>query len=433
MAVTFTGASYLSTTSMPAGLNQNSAAFTVSVWIYVTAYGGSVITNQSPLGGSAVVTGDMDGSNQFPDYIGPSLWSFTEQRQYFEISVGSLAQERYVAGPDPMALNTWHHVAMTFDGANIVGYVNGTSYATNVGAVPSTAIAWKRLLIGGFDGHAQDVVLFNRTLSSDEILRLYTCRLPRGDRSGIVGHWPLFSDSPTLDWSGNGRTLSSTGSVAATDIGPPVTWAGEGAKIFVHITSAPVSTTYIRQSAGQLIEVRTVNVSTGSSDADKVPSLNASGYLDASIVNSTVTSAGAGSSGKLVALGGSGLIDATCLPAGTPDTQTITASEALAASDLVNIDTATGQARKANASNGRAAHGFVLSAVSASASATVYLSGRLTGLAGLTTGGSYFLSGTTAGAATATAPTTTGQLWQPVGTAVSATEIAFIQEPAVTL
>ena len=164
---------------------------------------------------------------------------------------------------------------------------------------------------------------------------------------------------------------------------------------------------YIRQNAGQLAEVE-----------------------------GTVTSAGAGDSGKIVALDSSGKLDNSMMPSGIgADTEVMASSENLAAGDLVNIwnDSGTRKARKADASNGRRAHGFVISSVTSPANATVYLSGDITGLTSLTPGTAYYLSGTTAGASTSTSPSTAGQISQEIGIAVSTTAIAFQPQQPITL
>lgn len=164
---------------------------------------------------------------------------------------------------------------------------------------------------------------------------------------------------------------------------------------------------YIRQNAGQLAEVE-----------------------------GTVTSAGAGDAGKIVALDSSGRIDSSMMPSGIgADTEVMATSENLSSGDLVNIwnDSGTRKARKADASNGRRAHGFVLAGTTSPNNATVYLSGDITGLTSLTPGAAYYLSGSTAGAATATSPSTAGQLSQEIGIAVSATAIAFQPQQPITL
>lgn len=147
------------------------------------------------------------------------------------------------------------------------------------------------------------------------------------------------------------------------------------------------------------------------------------------------TSAGAGDAGKPVALDSGGRLDSSMMPVGIgAETKTIEASENLAAGDLVNIYDNTGVfCRKADASNGRRAGGFVLASVTSGQSATVYCEGAITGLTSLTPGAPYYLSGGTAGAATATAPTTSGHIVQEIGIAVSTTEISFEPQRPVTL
>lgn len=213
------------------------------------------------------------------------------------------------------------------------------------------------------------------------------------------------------------------------------------------------TTKVLKNNAGTLTEETTLTTSAGAADANKIPALNASGVLDSTIINSKSTSAGAGDAGKIPALNASGILDdtivnatvtssaskivkldasgkldVTVMPTGIgADTASIVASEALAAGDLVNIwsNAGTANVRKADASTaGKEAHGFVLAAVSASASATVYFEGTNTQCTGLTPG-VQFLSGATAGKTVATAPTGTGKVVQRVGFAVSATALNF--------
>lgn len=194
------------------------------------------------------------------------------------------------------------------------------------------------------------------------------------------------------------------------------------------------TTKFIKNASGALTEQAALTTSAGAGDAQALVALNASGILDASIVNSKTSSAGAGDSGVVVALDGSGRIDSTMMPVGIgADTQSITASEALAAGDMVNIWNSTGaKARKADATvAGKEAHGFVLASVSNGAQATVYFEGTDTAVTGLTPG-RLFLS-TTAGLATSTAPSGTGNIVQRVGFAVSATAMNFQSQTPITL
>jgi len=153
-------------------------------------------------------------------------------------------------------------------------------------------------------------------------------------------------------------------------------------------------------------------------------------------VEATATSAGAGDAGKIPALDGAGRLDSTMMPVGLgADTASIEASENLAAGDFVNLHDSSGaKVRKADASDAaKLAHGFVLAAVTSGQNATVYFEGRNTEVSGLTPGARQYLSAATAGAITATPPSTATNIVQYVGVAVSATSVDFEPGEPVTL
>lgn len=222
-----------------------------------------------------------------------------------------------------------------------------------------------------------------------------------------------------------------------------------------------ISQKFVTNNAGQLTEVASIKTSAGAADADKVVATNANGVIDPTLVNAKNTSSGASDAGKIAQLNASGVLDDTILnasvtssankiakldaagkldltvmPTGVgPDTAIITASEALAAGDLVNIwnNGGTANVRKADAStSGKEAHGFVLSAFASAASATVYFEGSNTQCTGLTPGRQY-LSDSTPGKSALAAPTGTGKTVQIVGFAISATTLNFQSEPSVLL
>jgi hypothetical protein len=152
-------------------------------------------------------------------------------------------------------------------------------------------------------------------------------------------------------------------------------------------------------------------------------------------VSGSAASAGAGDAGKIPQLDGAGRLDSSMMPVGIgADTAAITASEALAAGDFVNIWNDTGaRARKADASTtGKEAHGFVLAAVADGATATVYFEGTNTQVTGQAPGVVY-LSAATAGRATSTPPNSAGNVVQSLGFATGATAINFQSGTTVTL
>mgnify|MGYP003634135295 CR=1 FL=1 len=135
-------------------------------------------------------------------------------------------------------------------------------------------------------------------------------------------------------------------------------------------------------------------------------------------------SAGAGDAGKMIKTDSTGRIDNSLLPVGIgADTQDIISFEDLVAGDFVNIfdDGGTPSVRKADASNGRDANGFVLTGVTAPALATVYFEGTNTQLSGMTPGARQYLN--TAGGITETPKTASGELHQYLGKASSATAL----------
>jgi hypothetical protein len=152
----------------------------------------------------------------------------------------------------------------------------------------------------------------------------------------------------------------------------------------------------------------------------------------------TQTSAGAGDAGKIPALDSSGRLDTTMMPVGIgADTGSIPASENLSAGDLVNVyaaNSTTVNCRKADASGGLAkrCHGFVLSAVTAPASALVYFEGTITGLSGLTIGSAYYLTAT-AGTSNTSGATAAGHILQNIGVATSNSTISFEPQSPVVL
>ena len=156
-----------------------------------------------------------------------------------------------------------------------------------------------------------------------------------------------------------------------------------------------------------------------------------------------VTSTGAPDAGRIVATDAGGKIDPTLMPAGIGAVvKSAVASEALASGNIVNLYSNAGtiNARKADATAyGKRAIGYVTAGVASAASASVYTNpGIITGLSGLTPGADYFLDSATPGGISLTPPdpnlpANAGKIIQFVGTALSATELDFAPDVAVTI
>lgn len=149
-----------------------------------------------------------------------------------------------------------------------------------------------------------------------------------------------------------------------------------------------------------------------------------------------VQSAGtAGQAGDIPALDSAGKLHENMMPTGIGAAiETMPESEVLSAGDFVNIwdDEGARKARKADASNGRRAHGFIL-AVADEGNVDVYLDGVNDGVtvAATDVGDPVYLS--TSGGFSTTAPTTTGHLSQEIGIVVGENKISFLDIKPVTL
>lgn len=163
---------------------------------------------------------------------------------------------------------------------------------------------------------------------------------------------------------------------------------------------------YVGLNAGQLEEVAGTVISTGVTEAGNIPALDGTGRLDVSV-----------------------------MPVGIgPDTQSMVSSENFSAGALVNVwdDGGVNKARKADCSNGRKCHGFVLSSSTSGDTVLVYFEGVNTAVsvAGAP-GATMYLS--TAGAASATPPSTAGYISQEIGTMASTTALNFEPQRTVKL
>ncbi len=140
--------------------------------------------------------------------------------------VHSSAGEQYVASASAVAVGSWSHVAMTYDGSRIDVYVNGSAVASHPasGAVDASTDA---LQIGGnagsaewFAGAIDEVRVYNRALSSPEIAADMAERL--GGPSAVA---PANQQAPVV---------SGTPEVKSTLSASPGSWSG----------TAPMSFTY---------------------------------------------------------------------------------------------------------------------------------------------------------------------------------------------
>lgn len=136
-------------------------------------------------------------------------------------------------------------------------------------------------------------------------------------------------------------------------------------------------------------------------------------------------------SGATVTSAGGGQADVVVSGSGSVPTILVSCTTSEAVNDAVYV-TGTDAVARANAASivTLPAIGLILSKPTTT-SAIVQLSGVFAGFMGLTPGATYFLSATTPGAVTTTAPSTTGTFVQRIGVAEDANTILLDVDPTL--
>ena len=90
-------------------------------------------------------------------------------------------------------VNNWNHIAFTFDGSKVVGYINGvpidSSDGQTLGPTSTADFMIGRLNYGAeFNGFIDDVSLWTRAISPNEVSNSMTGQLI-GDENNLIGYW----------------------------------------------------------------------------------------------------------------------------------------------------------------------------------------------------------------------------------------------------
>ena len=120
-------------------------------------------------------------------------------------------------------LNTWQHIAATYDGTTLTFYLNGVKdtlitagcgILNNTGDITHDTSALTFGMRTGatlpFDGLIDDVRIYNRVLNADEVKALYdsgAVKHTTPNNLGLVGYWSFNEGTSTIatDFSGNGN------------------------------------------------------------------------------------------------------------------------------------------------------------------------------------------------------------------------------------
>lgn len=138
-------------------------------------------------------------------------------------SAGVPTSWKELISPTVLTLNTWYHVAGTFDGDSLKIYVNGNEVASKFfygKIMPATiyppAIGALSDPVGGryWKGNIDEVRVWSRALSQAEIIANMNHHLDTAGQIGLAGYWRLNENTGTLthDLSSNNNNgmLSSS-------------------------------------------------------------------------------------------------------------------------------------------------------------------------------------------------------------------------------
>ncbi len=170
--------------SVPSASSLNLSTFTLSAWVKFS----SVSTGHS----NTMLEKATNAGND--NYF--MLFSASNQLNCGFTSSGTFYQ--YSVAWTPTAGN-WYHVACTYDGAQIVKYVNGAQLSSNAethtpdtvaGSLDFGTSPWGNLS-NYFTGTIDDARVYNRALSADEIYGLYrtsspVCASPSGYEGDVI-------------------------------------------------------------------------------------------------------------------------------------------------------------------------------------------------------------------------------------------------------
>lgn len=161
-ALNFNGATHVVTVPSAASLNLTTA-FTLSAWVYPTAAQTSWRSIMHKQADAYYLHAGNPNGALLP--AGGAIFNGVEQ---------------YTHSPNPIAVNTWTHVATTYDGVTLAVYVNGTLAGSRpmTGTVQTTG---NPLRIGAntysgqnFVGMIDEVRIYNRSLSAGELQQVMT-------------------------------------------------------------------------------------------------------------------------------------------------------------------------------------------------------------------------------------------------------------------
>src|SRR3989338_6513170 len=218
--LSFNGTNYVNTSEVP--FNFGTSDFAVGAWVKSsTAYAGT----KFPFG-------HFSASLVWASSLNTSIFGFSVYG-----SLGNIGSNKSFNAVD----TNWHHlvgvITRSGNNATITLYADGISLGSDSGTVgnitapnPFQIGTWDGDTANGFKGTIDDVRIYNRALSADEIKRLYkigaTLKINTSINNdslqkGLVGYWSFegkdMAGNTAYDRSGNANNGTLTGVDGSTD------------------------------------------------------------------------------------------------------------------------------------------------------------------------------------------------------------------------
>jgi hypothetical protein len=245
-ALTFNGSAnrYV---QLPTSVTRLSSTYTISVWI-----------NPTTISSEQYITSDWD-------VPGRNYLLRINSSGYLSLLVGdgSTNQDSELTSANLLATNQWQHVVAVINGTSHLLYVNGVLVGSAVGSYSGGVDSSTRRIgadfTGGsvFNGSIDDLRMYSRALSANEITRLYqigattkvntTVRKTGTLENGLVGYWTfdgkdMIQNVADVSGTGNtGKIINQTSTTTAPGkIGQALLF--DGVDDYVQTTSGELKT-----------------------------------------------------------------------------------------------------------------------------------------------------------------------------------------------
>lgn len=187
-------------------MNLSGSALSLEGWIKPSSF-----KSASPYISSIMGTEISDSNSAFLRLGDANL---ANNKVQFVVSINNVQQK--LASATALNVNTWYHVAATYDGANMKIYINGVLDASKAqtGSVNSNGafnVGYLYNTSRNFNGKIDEMRVWKKALSQTEISQ-NMCNLSV-PASSLAAYWKFNegSGSTVQDSSGNGVTLTLTG------------------------------------------------------------------------------------------------------------------------------------------------------------------------------------------------------------------------------